>query len=76
MYIEKKIKFRVIEKNIISTHNNMIKRLRLFQIIPTKLKLNKIKDKFKQVINGIISLLLIKEIKNGINEYELHLLNK
>jgi hypothetical protein len=76
VYIEKKIKFRVIEKNIISTHNNMIKRLRLFQIIPTKLKLNKIKDKFKQVINGIISLLLIKEIKNGINEYELHLLNK
>ena len=61
------MKFKLIEKNIISIHKIIIKKFCLFQTIPTKPKINKIKEKFKHIIKGIkkLSLILKKILINN-----------
>jgi hypothetical protein len=48
-------------------HNIIIKKFCLFQIIPTKPKINKIKEKFKHIIKGIkkVTLILKKILMNN-----------
>jgi hypothetical protein len=48
----KKIKFKLIEKNINSKHKSIVKKFRWFQITPINPIINKQKEKFKQLING------------------------
>jgi hypothetical protein len=73
VYSEKKIKFKLIEKNINSMQRSIIKKLCLFQIIPNKPITNKKKEKFKQTIKGTEYQPIIRKDKITIfNEYLLH----
>jgi hypothetical protein len=69
------IKFKLTEKNMTSMHNNIIKKLRLFQIIPTRPKINKVDENIKQIINGIVSLFEKISVEN-ISVCVLSLLNR